>query len=204
MDINSISSINPTLQVNQAISSSNPLEQAIRNSETSTAPPTVSDFLAAIFQSLSQIGSVETSGPLANSLSTSLADSSASIFSPQDVVQALGGFMQSLIASLHSQSIQTGNSANSNIDSMGNIFNSQNDIQSLVQDLALNSLILSDPNILSNSTNTTQNSLDQSFQNLVGVLGGSSDNMALSDFLQFFSSNLSGNSLSGNVINEQV
>jgi|GEM_PF-5945583 len=212
MKIDSISNINANFKFNQ-IPSDFPLKNGTTNNETPPISPVGSDFLTTIIQSLSQTGvgnnlSFSTNG---NSISFNLSSTTPS--SSQDVTQVADSFLQNLLAALHSQSTQTGNNSSSDSDSdndgTGNIFNvnisfnGQNDLQNLAQSLALQSLFSTDTSMLPNSTSSILGILDQSFQDLVGVLGSSND-LLLSDFLQSFANNLSGNLLSGNLVNIQA
>jgi len=173
---------------------------------------------SAIANALSQIG-VGSNTSTASSSSSSSNSSDSSSSSSQDPAQALGAFMQSLMAALHAQSAQsqgtTSSSAQAGTDSDGDSDGTtlstqghshhrghlQSDLESLMQQLASSSTTSSSSSTTSDSS---VSALQQSFQNLMGAVGDTSSNATLSNFLTALSGQFSGASAIGNVVKTSV
>lgn len=164
----------------------------------------------AIASAFSQIG--VGSGAASSSLGSSDSTSSS-----QDPTQALGAFMQALMAALHGQSAQsqgianpasqTGADADGDNDGTtsatqghgGRRGQLQTDLQGLLQQLAASSSTTSQP-----ASDTTVGALQQSFQSLMSAVGDTSGKATLSNFLNALSGQLSGAPATGNIIHTAV
>ena len=80
--------------------------------------------------------------------------------------------------------------------------NIEADIQSLIQQLSSSSS--SDSSSSSTTSSSATSDLQQSFQNLISALGGSSSSVTLDSFLNALASNFQGATSSGNVVSEKV
>ncbi len=213
MTVNSISTDNSWLsQINQQ-NNANPAAKPAALESGGVSQTNGSGFLTSIIQALSDIGA--SSG---SSASTNSDSSSSSSLSSQDPAQALATFIQSLMAALHAQGGNAsgtkggGDSDGDNDGSASGIGahgrhhgNIAADLQSLIQQLTASNTNSSSST--SGAKDPTLSSLQQSFQNLVGVLnnnGGGTGTPNLTDFLQAFSSNLNNATPNGNVLSTQA
>ena len=172
-----------------------------------SGPPPGGGLMNAISQALSQIGVGSSSSTSATDSSTSSDDDSSSTSSSQDPGQAMAAFMQNLMAALHAQNSQSSSSTSDGSASGAHGYghhNMQADLTSLIQQLSSSSS--TDGSSGDSTDSSTLSSLQQSFQNLVTALGGSSNsNASLSGFLQALESEVPGGSSSvGNAISTNV
>lgn len=194
------------------------------------APPSPGGGLVdAISKALAQIGITDPSSTTSTDTSTSATTST------EDPAQAMTAFMQTLMAALHAQGAQangTQSAATGDGDSSGSSTAAvsghghhhhggggkgkvEADLQSLIQSLSTSTSDTSSSATstsgtdatasVTGSSNSPQANLQQSFQNLVGALGGSSgSSVTLSNFLQTLSNDMQGAGNSGNVVNTKV
>ena len=219
MTVNSIPTDNSWLsQLNQQ-SITNPTAKPTSVQSGGTSQTNGTGFLNSIVQALSDIG-------VGSGASSSTNSDSSSSSTSQDPAQALASFIQSLMAALHAQNghasgTQGGADNDGDNDGSGTRVgghaghrgNIAADLQSLIQQLTGTSTggsTSGSGTTASNSTDPTLASLQQSFQNLVGVLGNNGANssgggsISLTDFLQAFSSNLNNTTPNGNVVSTQA
>lgn len=184
------------------------------------APPSAEGgaFIDAIASALSSVGMTaspasSSSSAFASSQSSSVSDGSNDTNATTDPAQALGAFLHTLMSSLHAQNGTAAGTEGAQPPGpapvegrggRGRPGDIESDLQSLIQSLASDSSSSS-----ASSASDSTSELQQSFADLLNALGGntassdsSSDSSArLSGFLQALSSNLSGASSSGNLIN---
>ena len=167
-------------------------------------PPAGGGMLEAITQALAKIGVGSSASAASKTAATSAsASSSSSTSAAEDPARALAAFMQTLMAALHSQSTQaaTNDRDGSIAGSSGqHRHNFQSDMQSLIEKLASSS----GNSTGSGSSDSSVGALQQSFQKLLGAVGGSSSKATLADFLQAFASNMPAASSVGNVVSTRV
>ncbi len=161
--------------------------------------------LEAITQALAKIGVGNSASASSKTAATSASasSSSSSTSAAEDPARALAAFMQTLMAALHSQSTQAAtNDRDSSIagSSGQHRHNFQSDMQSLIEKLASSS----GNSTGSGSSDSSVGALQQSFQKLLGAVGGSSSKATLADFLQAFASNMPAASSVGNVVSTRV
>ena len=170
----------------------------------SPGPSAGGGMLEAITQALAKIGVGNSASASSKTAATSAsASSSSSTSAAEDPARALAAFMQTLMAALHSQSTQAAtNDRDSSIagSSGQHRHNFQSDMQSLIEKLASSS----GNSTGSGSSDSSVGALQQSFQKLLGAVGGSSSKATLADFLQAFASNMPAASSVGNVVSTRV
>ena len=167
-------------------------------------PPAGGGMLEAITQALAKIGVGNSASASSKTAATSAsASSSSSTSAAEDTARAMAAFMQTLMAALPSQSTQAAtNDRDSSIagSSGQHRHNFQSDMQSLIEKLASSS----GNSTGSGSSDSSVGALQQSFQKLLGAVGGSSSKATLADFLQAFASNMPAASSVGNVVSTRV
>jgi hypothetical protein len=168
----------------------------------SPGPSAGGGMLEAITQALAKIGVGNSASASSKTAATSAsASSSSSTSAAEDPARALAAFMQTLMAALHSQSTQAATNDSSIAGSSGqHRHNFQSDMQSLIEKLASSS----GNSTGSGSSDSSVGALQQSFQKLLGAVGGSSSKATLADFLQAFASNMPAASSVGNVVSTRV
>lgn len=169
----------------------------------SPGPSAGGGMLEAITQALAKIGVGNSASASSKTAATSASasSSSSSTSAAEDPARALAAFMQTLMAALHSQSTQAATNDSSIAGSSGqHRHNFQSDMQSLIEKLASSS----GNSTGSGSSDSSVGALQQSFQKLLGAVGGSSSKATLADFLQAFASNMPAASSVGNVVSTRV
>lgn len=205
----SISSINPNSSrySNSQISSSGSVNSNVQVTSTSSGGYSIASasgagtgggFASAVSQALAQIGVT----PTATGNSTGSTASSTA----QAPTQAIGAFMQSLYAALQSESgtlptLGTKSGAGQGGNRQGSGSSTiQGKVQRLLQQLSSPSGTSTADNV-ANSSNSTTDELQTSFNNLLSASDVTGGNANLQNFLQSLSQDLLGASPTGNVIN---
>jgi hypothetical protein len=180
-------------------------------------------FIDAITQALKQLGVTNQSSDGTAATTDSSTDSSSSTKASQDPAQALGAFIQSLMAALHAQSSGTAattdataaaatdsaNATSATSGHHGGRGHLEADLQSLIQQIdsgttATTASTDSTASSDSSSGSSATSDLQSKSQDLLAALGDSGSKATLGSFLTALESKFEGAPPTGNVVNAQA